>query len=100
LAALFLFAAAGVQLALAADITAEQRAAQELERVRTNPLELRDFLKRMPKGADLHNHLNGAIYAETFIRAGGEGRTLRRSCRAAMGARAALFRLRGGLLNL
>jgi hypothetical protein len=25
----------------------------ELERVRANPLELRDFLKRMPKGADL-----------------------------------------------
>ena len=30
------------------------------------------FLKRMPKGADLHNHLDGAVYAETFIRVGGE----------------------------
>jgi adenosine deaminase len=44
----------------------------ELERVRANPLELRDFLKRMPKGADLHSHLNGAVYAETLIRAGGQ----------------------------
>ena len=26
----------------------------------------------MPKGADLHNHLDGAVYAETFIRVGGE----------------------------
>jgi adenosine deaminase len=29
---------------------------------------LRDFLKRMPKGADLHSHLSGAIYAESHIR--------------------------------
>ena len=28
---------------------------------------LADFLKRMPKGADLHNHLHSAVYAETFI---------------------------------
>ena len=36
---------------------AAERTMQELERVRDNPLALRDFLKRMPKGADLHNHL-------------------------------------------
>ncbi len=56
----------------AAETMPEQRAAEELERVRTSPLELRDFLKRMPKGADLHNHLDGEVYAETFIRVGGE----------------------------
>jgi adenosine deaminase len=50
----------------------QQRTAQELERVRADPLALRAFLKRMPKGADLHNHLGGAVYAETFIRVGGE----------------------------
>jgi adenosine deaminase len=50
----------------------EQRTAQELERVRADLLALRVFLKRMPKGADLHNHLDGAVYAETFIRVGGE----------------------------
>jgi hypothetical protein len=50
----------------------EQRATQELERVRSDPLALHEFLKRMPKGADLHNHLDGAVYAETFIRVGGE----------------------------
>ena len=26
----------------------------------------------MPKGADLHNHLSGAVYAESWIRAGAE----------------------------
>jgi adenosine deaminase len=33
---------------------------------------LRAFLYRMPKGADLHNHLYGAIYAESWIREAGE----------------------------
>ena len=28
---------------------------------------LRDFLQRMPKGADLHVHLSGAVYAEDLI---------------------------------
>jgi adenosine deaminase len=28
---------------------------------------LHAFLSRMPKGADLHMHLSGAVYAETFI---------------------------------
>ncbi len=52
--------------------TAEQRTAQALEAARTNPLDLRAFLVRMPKGADLHNHLSGAVYAESFIRAAAE----------------------------
>jgi len=50
----------------------ELRAAKELDAVRGDPLALHVFLKRMPKGADLHNHLDGAVYAETFIRVGGE----------------------------
>jgi adenosine deaminase len=28
---------------------------------------LEDFLARMPKGGDLHNHLSGAVYAESYI---------------------------------
>jgi hypothetical protein len=72
-ALLLLLPAAGVAgTAGAAETTAEQRTAQELEHVRLSPLELRHFLKRMPKGADLHNQLDGAVYAETFIRVGGE----------------------------
>ena len=52
--------------------TSEQRTSRALEAARANPLELRAFLVRMPKGADLHNHLYGAIYAETWIRDGAE----------------------------
>jgi adenosine deaminase len=52
----------------------ELRAAKALETIRGDPLALYAFLERMPKGADLHNHLDGAVYAETFIRAGGEDR--------------------------
>ena len=45
----------------AARATPEQRAARALEAARANPLELRAFLVRMPKGADLHYHLSGGI---------------------------------------
>ncbi len=52
--------------------SAEQRTAHALEIARANPLELHAFLVDMPKGADLHNHLSGAVYAESWIRAGAE----------------------------
>jgi adenosine deaminase len=51
---------------------AAERTVHELERVRDNPLALHDFLKRMPKGADLHNHMHSAVYAETFIKEAAE----------------------------
>jgi adenosine deaminase len=54
-------------LAAAQVNTAEQRAARRLESVRHQPLLLRAFLHNMPKGGDLHNHLVGAVYAESFI---------------------------------
>jgi adenosine deaminase len=50
----------------------EQRVARAFEAARANPTDLRAFLARMPKGADLHYHMSGGIYAETFIRAGAE----------------------------
>ena len=40
----------------------------QFSRLKKSPPELRAFLYKMPKGADLHNHLSGAIYAETFLR--------------------------------
>ncbi|MGA2050162.1 MAG: adenosine deaminase [Terracidiphilus sp.] len=43
-----------------------QSAAQE------GPLPLQAFLADFPKGADLHVHLSGAVYAESFIRAAGD----------------------------
>lgn len=43
------------------------RTAKYLETARTNPVALLDFLERMPKGGDLHHHLTGAVYAESYI---------------------------------
>ena len=45
----------------------EQRASRYMESVRQQPSLLLSFLRTMPKGGDLHNHLFGAIYAESFI---------------------------------
>ena len=54
---------------------AEARTAKAFDDARKQgPLTLRAFLYRMPKGADLHSHLSGAIYAETWIRDAGEDR--------------------------
>jgi adenosine deaminase len=47
---------------------AESRVEIKLQAARANPLDLYAFLRRMPKGADLHVHLTGAVYAETFIK--------------------------------
>jgi len=49
----------------------EVRASKIFETARANPanaLALETFLRRMPKGADLHMHLSGAVYAETFLK--------------------------------
>jgi len=63
LSAAFLGAGAAVGQS---DSTAE-RTAKYLESVRENPAALMDFLDRMPKGGDLHHHLTGAVYAESYI---------------------------------
>jgi adenosine deaminase len=47
----------------------EARAARAYDdAMRGGPLTLRAFLVQFPKGADLHVHTSGAVYAETFIR--------------------------------
>ena len=58
--------------AVAGQTEGERRGALNLEAARANPLQLRNLLKKMPKGADLHNHLSGAVYAESWIRAAAE----------------------------
>ena len=47
--------------------TSEQRTASYFESIRKSPPKQMAFLLKMPKGADLHNHLSGAIYAERYI---------------------------------
>jgi len=45
----------------------EARAARYLDSIRDQPPRILEFVERMPKGGDLHNHLSGAVYAESFI---------------------------------
>lgn len=47
---------------------------RRLAELRKSPPELFAFLYKMPKGADLHNHLSGAIYAENYLEAAVEAR--------------------------
>ena len=46
---------------------AEQKTAGYFESIRKSPPKQLAFLLKMPKGADLHNHLSGSIYAERYI---------------------------------
>jgi adenosine deaminase len=73
------FSRVGLSLALAVLFTVSSFAAQKatpsgeaqtahyFESIRKDPNLLVAFLLQMPKGGDLHNHLSGAIYAETLI---------------------------------
>jgi adenosine deaminase len=47
--------------------TAEQKTARYLDSILHQPSLLLAFLQDMPKGGDLHNHIDGAIYAEDLI---------------------------------
>lgn len=46
---------------------AEQAASDRFDMLLTDPDGLAAFLTAMPKGGDLHNHLTGAVYAETYL---------------------------------
>jgi hypothetical protein len=47
--------------------TPEQKTTRYLDSIRNQPSLLLAFLHEMPKGGDLHNHLDGALYAEDII---------------------------------
>jgi adenosine deaminase len=52
---------------VAAAQSSEQRTSRYLESVRKQPQLLLAFVRDLPKGGDLHNHLDGAIYAEDLV---------------------------------
>jgi adenosine deaminase len=45
----------------------EQKTARYFESIRKSPPRMFSFLKAMPKGGDLHSHLSGAVYAESYV---------------------------------
>jgi adenosine deaminase len=51
----------------------EQRASRYFDSIRKQPPLLLAFLRNMPKGGDLHNHLYGAVYAEDLIDSAADG---------------------------
>src|SRR5579864_6845191 len=53
--------------ALSAAQTAEQKTARYFDSIRHQPSLLLAFVREVPKGGDLHSHLDGAIYAEDLI---------------------------------
>lgn len=65
IAATVVTAAAGQ--AARAGVPGEAETARRFAALRSDPIRLRAFLHAMPKGGDLHNHLTGAIYAETYL---------------------------------
>jgi adenosine deaminase len=66
-AAAFACVAALSPVAPASAQDAEARTARYFDAVRQDPVPLAIFLRQMPKGGDLHNHLSGAVYAESMI---------------------------------
>jgi adenosine deaminase len=48
-------------------VLAEQRTARYLESIRKSPPQMLAFFLHLPKGGDLHNHLSGSIYAESYV---------------------------------
>jgi len=46
----------------------EQNATRYFNQIRNQPPLLWMFLAQMPKGGDLHTHLSGAVYAETYFK--------------------------------
>jgi adenosine deaminase len=59
--------ALSARAAMPAAASTEARTARYFDSIRNNPNLLLVFLRDMPKGGDLHNHLSGSIYAESFI---------------------------------
>lgn len=64
----FLMVLAALTYCYADDNT--QITANYLKSIQHNPLELRQFFYPMPKGGDIHNHIDGAAYAEDLIKLG------------------------------
>ncbi len=61
------FTLAGCQATQSLITSGEARAANWLASHRSEQPLVRAFVQRLPKGAELHTHLSGAVYAESYI---------------------------------
>jgi adenosine deaminase len=62
-----LAASSAVPAAAQAPGSDEERTARRFDAIRDQPPHLVAFLRAMPKGGDLHSHLSGAVYAESYV---------------------------------
>jgi adenosine deaminase len=62
----------GASAQAAPTVSSEAAMAALFDKAAASPTELRVLLRAMPKGADLHNHMGGSVYAEDFMRWAGE----------------------------
>lgn len=51
-----------------ADTASEAKVAAIMEKLRPDEAALRVLLQQMPKGGDLHHHLDGSVWAEDFLK--------------------------------
>jgi adenosine deaminase len=58
-----------VQISFAQDTNQEtlDKIDMYLDSIRNDEVRLRQFLSKLPKGADLHHHYSGSVYAETYL---------------------------------
>ena len=59
---------AGALLVACSQVTPPSNVSAKFESIKDNDIALREFIQAMPKGGDLHNHLFGAVYAESWIK--------------------------------
>jgi len=57
----------GLTQAPAPRSTGTSRTQRYFDSIKRDPVRLRPFLYGMPKGGDLHNHVTGTVYAESYI---------------------------------
>ena len=56
-------------LLISSHLNASERSTSKVfEQIKNDPVLLRQFLYRFPKGGDIHSHLDGAAYAENMIK--------------------------------
>jgi adenosine deaminase len=73
MAAVFAATTAGVYAQASAALSSDEAgAAAVFNRVAGDQSRLRVFIQAMPKGANLHNHLDGSVYTESYVKMAAE----------------------------
>jgi len=62
------------------EFASQIKTSEYFDKIQHDPSKVRMFLKALPKGGDLHHHLDGAIYAESYLSwAAADGRCIKKA---------------------